>query len=1473
MAVQRIGKYQITAEIGSGGFGRVYAAQDPSVGRVVAIKVMNAPGDTDMVKRFRAEARTVAMLAHKNIVTVHDFGEQEGAPYLVMEYLEGVNLDGLIKQGNLSLLEKVEIMIEVAEGLSCAHRQGITHRDVKPANIMRLADGTVKIMDFGIARIAAGGGAARLTQTGFIVGTWSYMAPEQFNGTSDPQTDIFAFGVTFYELLTGRNPFQAADPAGIFNKITTQDPAPVSSLIAGCPADLDRLVQKTLAKDRGVRYADLQDLIVDAKPIMYELRRDEAVHTYAKAKELLTAGQLEAAQAAVRKTLDLDPTNSGARQLRSQIEKEVHRRDSTVKAGTLLEKAEKELRERQFQEASETLASVRQMLPGDSPLQSRLMRADAQIENVRRLAKLLDSARENLRRLEYNEAFKSVREALAVDPNNNTGKALLEEIRNGQALREAQRRLQEEMARIEEMLLTGDTEQALNQVRDLERKNPASPELVNLRQRVENQWAEESRRQRLANGINDCKTLVKNHQFEDAVNKANMLLADFPDARELKNLARLAEDRLAAKKRAEQIARVKTDVAAYMARQDFDYAIRLLETALQKLGDDQDLVGLLQNAMTAKETFERQQQQARAVDEARHLRRQRKYDEALAAIDRASQMYGDGPDLQSLAQEIYAEKREQIVREVARRAQAALDQQNPETAAIGLRECLKRNGDDSELRRLLDTAEAQIRERERTQRSQAILDNARQLAAARCFEDALSTIDDGLRQLPGDGSLAAERKRIAAAMEADQREQERQREEAQRQREEAQRQREEAQRQREEVQRQREEAQRREIEARRREAEAERQREEARRQQEINATLKEARTAREKGLSEAATQILNAAVLKHGNAAPLLDFQRELEQTIEEQRRTQAIDRACDEARGLAKQGRFDEALRALDGAEIRYPGSLPIAALRAEIEQERGKMRRKAEIDQALAKAADLVQKGQLQPGLKLLEEALQICLDSRELKEAATRLRNRIDEEERKRELSNITGAIQQAIATQDWNRALSHATGAYAKFPGEEIARLKRQAEEGKQRKEIEEAETGILQARKSGNLDLAAELATAARIRWAQERRFEKLEHEIQETRAEQKIAEARTHVNAGRLDEAEKLARQALKRCPNLPSANDLLADVAARREAKKQLQSREESKSSHVVATAPPSAGRNKWILILAALGLLIAIGILWKVLQPSPKPPQTEVASTSNDSSKSPSPSPAAASGTTPSPIAAPALPSINVLTALDYPEVVQGQDYNNMLHANGGTDLTWSTDAARLPKGLLLDKNGRIHGRTSAHKGIYSFEATATDPAGNKGSAQLNLTVLESTTAAAAPSAGNKQPAPQTTLSQPDRPKPAEVVAPPPAQPQSAAVAPKQCKAFDWSQYFDITSGDLVWNGSLDTNGQVEIHARNASTGKTRGEPLRGKVPVRITFSPDTVRAISAPSSANCYDAPLILKNTGAPLQSITIHWDTVK
>src|SRR5947209_7320438 len=248
-----IGKYKVVEVLGKGGMGVVYKAMDPRIGRTVAIKMMTGAfaENPDLLQRFYREAQSTGILQHPNIVIVHDLGDLDGNPYLVMEYLEGEALDKMIAgRRQFSLVEKLDIIVHVLEGLHYAHERNVVHRDVKPANVMVLKDGAVKIVDFGIARL----GDNSLTRTGQVVGTISYMSPEQINGRHvDRRTDVFSAGVMLYELLTYKLPFDAPDTASTLLKIINE-PAPPLAKFLDVPPDLDEVLQRALNKDRDERY-------------------------------------------------------------------------------------------------------------------------------------------------------------------------------------------------------------------------------------------------------------------------------------------------------------------------------------------------------------------------------------------------------------------------------------------------------------------------------------------------------------------------------------------------------------------------------------------------------------------------------------------------------------------------------------------------------------------------------------------------------------------------------------------------------------------------------------------------------------------------------------------------------------------------------------------------------------------------------------------------------------------------------------------------------------------------------------------------------------------------------------------------------------------------------------------------------------------------------------------------------------------
>jgi predicted Ser/Thr protein kinase len=264
MSLNKVGRYEITGELGRGAMGVVYKALDPTIGRTVALKTMRLDGhgieSSELVKRFQNEARAAGLLNHPNIVTIYDAGEEDGIFYIAMEYIEGTTLDHLLAQKQmLDPEEVIRISRETCKGLDYAHAHGIVHRDVKPANIMITSRGSVKIMDFGIAK--AGGS---MTSTGQVLGTPNYMSPEQVRGKSlDGRTDLFSFGVVLYEMLTGEKPFVGQNVTTVIYKIVNENPIAPRELDGTLHPGLSAIVIKALSKTPDERYQSGADLVHD----------------------------------------------------------------------------------------------------------------------------------------------------------------------------------------------------------------------------------------------------------------------------------------------------------------------------------------------------------------------------------------------------------------------------------------------------------------------------------------------------------------------------------------------------------------------------------------------------------------------------------------------------------------------------------------------------------------------------------------------------------------------------------------------------------------------------------------------------------------------------------------------------------------------------------------------------------------------------------------------------------------------------------------------------------------------------------------------------------------------------------------------------------------------------------------------------------------------------------------------------------
>jgi len=276
-AVLMVGRYQIVEELGRGGMGVVYKAFDPGIGRTVALKVMSEDLARDQTfrDRFLREARGAGILQHPNIVTVHELGEWENAPFIAMEFLQGRSLEVILtrEMSTTTVAERLAMVEQVCRGLDYAHARGIVHRDIKPANVMVTTDGVAKVVDFGIARLAD----QKLTKTGHVLGTISYMSPEQLQGKPlDGRSDIFAVGVMLFEVLTSTLPFAAEDTGAAITNTLYRQPPGLANFLEHSPPELEAILNQCLAKNPAERFQAAGELADRLTQVWQQMQRAQA---------------------------------------------------------------------------------------------------------------------------------------------------------------------------------------------------------------------------------------------------------------------------------------------------------------------------------------------------------------------------------------------------------------------------------------------------------------------------------------------------------------------------------------------------------------------------------------------------------------------------------------------------------------------------------------------------------------------------------------------------------------------------------------------------------------------------------------------------------------------------------------------------------------------------------------------------------------------------------------------------------------------------------------------------------------------------------------------------------------------------------------------------------------------------------------------------------------------------------------------
>jgi len=717
----KIGKYEVVGLLGKGGMGVVYKANDPLLGRAVAIKMMTTldyVDNPDLLQRFYREAQSTGNLHHRNIVTVYELGDHEGSPYLVMEYLEGETLDAVIQSNRpVPIFDRINIILEVCDGLSYAHGRSVVHRDIKPGNIMVLKDSGVKIVDFGIAHI----GNRTVTRTGQLLGSLPYMSPEQISGKQvDARTDIFSLGVVFYQLLTSHLPFEGETPAATLLKIIQERPKPLSEY-GSFPPELDDILLHALAKDREQRYPSAQDLAFDLIQIRGRIQQELVDEYLNEAELLLSREELVKARERLTDVLKIDRHNTRAVELSRATFQRVQQQELGEQVRQLRTQAEEAYQKEQFDQALDAVQKAINLHPTDRDLQrlrSTFQEAKSRAERLHSALKRAESAYEQG---ELDSAKQAIEEAMALAPEDVQAKSLDRIIQRDWAQRAQRLQVQGLIEEARKEIASRNFTLAIEVLRKAEAIDATAPEVRALIDAAQSAREQERRRKALEAIKREIEGDLDRDDFQLAFLRAETALEEYPEDRSLQKLKELAQkQRIFAERKSfikDQISQSRTLVESGKAQE----ALELLQAAREKVGSDPQLESLM---VVVRETIERQRIEAKKAEflrQAKDQLRLKQYDSAIATLKNAQAALGDNAELEDLLQfaveQQIAEQRRQVAEAAAQKAQAFVENAEYEKA-VEVLEAALREAPDEELRLIL------------TQSRQAAADQRKLLAEA-----------------------------------------------------------------------------------------------------------------------------------------------------------------------------------------------------------------------------------------------------------------------------------------------------------------------------------------------------------------------------------------------------------------------------------------------------------------------------------------------------------------------------------------------------------------------------------------------------------------------------------------------------------------------------------------------------------------------------------------------------------------------
>ncbi len=744
---QLLGKYEIITEIGRGAMGAVYKARDPLIDRLVALKTITGgpTAQTNLLDRFYQEARSAGALQHPNIVTIYELGHEKNTPFIAMEYLEGESLDRIIEQHPVMPLSvKLGYIVRVCDALAYAHQHNVVHRDVKPANIMVTKEGVVKVVDFGIARLTD----MSMTQPNMMIGSRAYMSPQLYKGErADARSDIWAVGVSLYELLAYKRPFTGDSEAELMFHIIYEKPEDLLGLSPECTEELVPIVNKMLEKKSEDRYQSMEDVLHAIEPIWKAAQQATVTGLLADCQQLVVAKDLQRAQALLKKALHIDVGNSQAKSMLEKVSVELRRSEILPRLQEHVSRGEGFLKAGQLREAKAEVQAALGLDSKHEPAQKLLAEVEAAAAKAQQLEQKLKLTKQRLAEGALTEAAAALGQALEMDDANPQAQDLKRQIEEERVRREKRKKLGEILHRARTLWTELNYDECLTVIAAALQEFPNDPELKKLQESARTDQSEQQKQRQMA----EVRRLLGQQNFVEARKVLDILTNEHPQDTAVKNLQNLALQEEQEQKRQKRLETEVASLRAMLGAGKYKQVVAKGEPLLQEYPQEYELKELVSYAQG-----EAAQQEQKRKEEEREKQIQgfllcERYSEALDTAWKAIEEFPKQDAFRKLATEAEALKKEQDDRERARnemqrrvREINSKINQDKITDAIDLaQQTMETMGPDPNVTQLLHGAEEKRKKKDDVEKkvvaAQTMVDRGDHAGATQLLNEVMAT--------------------------------------------------------------------------------------------------------------------------------------------------------------------------------------------------------------------------------------------------------------------------------------------------------------------------------------------------------------------------------------------------------------------------------------------------------------------------------------------------------------------------------------------------------------------------------------------------------------------------------------------------------------------------------------------------------------------------------------------------------------